>query len=319
MVRADEHRLRLHRMVPFRATSSVSITEISSELGLSAGALRMLTSFLGLDRVADAEPYSVLDMLHGIAEEALTGLDRSRVRYLVHAHTMQLVAPPAVGLVRTLSGKLGLREARAFSMAHQNCATGLNALDVLAALLRAEPPGSLALLLVGERANCRKLQVIPGTTVVGDGAVAIVAGLGGAADTVIGSARRTLGEYYQSVDMPVELRRQYQKIYLPTLWEVMRDAVADAGLGLDDIALMLPHNVNRLSWSNLAEQTGFPLERIYLDNVPRTAHCFGADPFVNLVDARRAGAVRPGDAALLVTAGQGGTFAAVVLRIGDVP
>ncbi len=46
--------------------------------------------------------------------------------------------------------------------------------------------------------------------------------------------------------------------------------------------LVLPHNVNRYSWSTTARLLGLPLDRIYLENVPKTGHCFCADPFINL-------------------------------------
>nr|WP_273944356.1 3-oxoacyl-[acyl-carrier-protein] synthase III C-terminal domain-containing protein [Kutzneria chonburiensis] len=97
----------------------------------------------------------------------------------------------------------------------------------------------------------------------------------------------------------------------------MRDAVQDAGITLDDVSLVLPHNVNRFSWSETARLLGLPLTRIYLENIPRMGHCFSADPFVNLATARAEGATTPGDTVLLASAGQGGTFAAAVVRTGE--
>ena len=116
--------------------------------------------------------------------------------------------------------------------------------------------------------------------------------------------------------MTPELQGRYHESYVPALASVMRDAVQDAGLAIEDVSLVLPHNVNRFSWSETARLLGIPLARIYLDNIPRMGHCFAADPFVNLATARAEGATKPGDTVLLASAGQGGTFAAAVVRIG---
>nr|WP_230416257.1 3-oxoacyl-[acyl-carrier-protein] synthase III C-terminal domain-containing protein [Micromonospora tarapacensis] len=117
--------------------------------------------------------------------------------------------------------------------------------------------------------------------------------------------------------MSGELRHRYHRIYVPTLAAVIRDALDDAGRCLDDVSLVLPHNVNRFSWNTAAKELGLPIDRIYLENVPKLAHCFCADPFLNLATARAEGAVRPGDTLLLVSAGQSGTFCAVVVRAGE--
>jgi 3-oxoacyl-[acyl-carrier-protein] synthase-3 len=106
-------------------------------------------------------------------------------------------------------------------------------------------------------------------------------------------------------------------LYVETLDAVLREALDRAGFSANEVTLVLPHNVNRLSWRQVADSMGIPLERIFLDNVAKLGHCFGADPFINLSDARSAGKVRPGDIVLLATAGLGATFAAMVVRVGE--
>jgi 3-oxoacyl-[acyl-carrier-protein] synthase III len=93
---------------------------------------------------------------------------------------------------------------------------------------------------------------------------------------------------------------------------VLRDAVHDAGLTLDDIAVILPHNVNRVSWARVARLLGLPEERVYLDNVPALGHCFSADSFINYVDARATGRLRRGDAYVMAAAGTGAVVSTMV-------
>jgi 3-oxoacyl-[acyl-carrier-protein] synthase III len=234
----------------------------------------------------------------------------------VHAHTVPHVAPPDLHLIDTLRHRLGLDDARAFAMSQQTCAIGLHALTVLESLLRAEPPGSQALLLVADKVVSPVMRHLPGVTVTGDAAAAVLVGLAGPGDVVLGVVRRTLGEFHQAGNMPEPLRHRYHQLYVPTVAAVIREAVVAAGVTLDDVSLVLPHNVNRYSWSAIARDLGLPLHRVYLANVPRMGHCHCADPFVNLATARAEAAVAPGDIVLMVSVGQGGTFCAAVLRTG---
>jgi 3-oxoacyl-[acyl-carrier-protein] synthase III len=306
--------LYLQNVVPFVPDDSITIDELRVPVGLSASDVQFYTRFMGLDRVASARGLSVLDMLLQVGADALAGVDRSRVRYLIHAHTIQLISPPAFRLVGSLRDKLGLGGARSFAMAHQNCVTGLYALRVAEALLSAEPPGSLALILAGEKVCGPDMRQIPRTTVLGDAAAACVVGLDGPGDRVLSLAQRTLGRFHESFTMSARLQQEYKQAYIPAMASVMREAVDAAGLGMDEISLVLPHNVNRYIWAGTARYLGLPLDRVYLDNIPKTGHCFCADPFVNLSTARAEGAVKPGDTVLLVAAGLGATFCAAAVR-----
>jgi 3-oxoacyl-[acyl-carrier-protein] synthase-3 len=318
--RADPGTLHLRTVVGLVPDESIAVADVGASLGLPDSEIRLFTRFLGLDRVPSAGKLSVSDMLLSAGEEALAGEDRSRVGYLIHAHTLQHLAPPSMRIVGSLRDKLGLGEARAFAMSHQSCVTGLYALKVAEALLRAEPVGRTALLLFGEKVLSTTMRCLPQATVLGDAAAACLVALGGPGDAVLGMAHRTLGEFYESGNMAPGLRVRYRQIYAPVMAEVMENAVRGTGLTMDDISLVLPHNVNRYSWSVIAKELRLPLSRVYLENVPKTSHCFCADPFVNLTTARAEGAVNPGEVVLMVSAGEGGTFGAVVVRVarGDV-
>jgi 3-oxoacyl-[acyl-carrier-protein] synthase-3 len=311
--------LYLHAVAPFVPEHSVAIEDLRVPLGLSDGEFQLLTRFLGLERIAVAEGLTTSDMLLAAGEQALAGTDRSRVAYLIHAHAIGHVAPPVFRLAHSLREKLGLTEARAFALSHQSCVAGLYGLKVAETLLRAEPAGATALILAGEKIFSPLVRHLPGTSITGDAAAAVLVGLDGPGDAVIGRAHRTLGEFYRSRDLSPRQQRRYHHVYVATLASVIRDAVADAGLDLEDIRLVLPHNVNRFSWVAAAAAVPFPLDRVYLENIPKFGHCYCCDPFVNLSTARAQGAAGPGDPVLLVSGGQGATFGAAVIRIADEP
>ncbi len=310
-------RLHLRTVVPFLPPQSVPVAELAAEIGMPPREGRVLSRVLGLDQVYRARHQTVLDMMLAAGEEALAGTDRAGLRYIVHAHSMQHIAPPQLRWMDVLRVKLGADRTQAFSMSHLSCTTGLYALTVLTAMLRADPDGATALLLSGEKVISPVIAHLPKTTLLSDAASATVVGLGGPGDAVLHVAHRTLGRYYRSRDMPEELQREYRDRYVPTLVSIIDEAVTGAGFELDDIAMILPHNVNRFSWMAASRLMNFPIERIYLENVPRMAHGYSADPFINLATARAESTVRPGDLALLVSAGQGATFGAAVLRLSD--
>ena len=306
--------LFLRKVVSYVGEQSTAITDMQDALEISDGEVRLLTKFLGLERIVTADGLSTLDMLLTVGQECLSDVDRSAVRYLIHAHTLQHLAPPSLRWMDVLRDKLLLDGVCAFSMSHQGCVIGLNVLKAAEGLLHSEPPGSTALILVGERGLSPVMQHIPGTSVLGDATAALVVGLDGPGDAVVSIAHRTLGEFHQAMQMPDELQRRYRQDYVPTVAAVIREAVARAGRTLEDVDVVLPHNVNRYSWTSIARLLGLPLERVYLENVPKTGHCFCSDPFMNLSTARVEGAVRPGDTVVLVSAGQGGTFTASLVQ-----
>ena len=94
----------------------------------------------------------------------------------------------------------------------------------------------------------------------------------------------------------------------------MLAAVARAGLELDDIDLILPHNVNTVSWKRLCQAMGVPVARVLLDNVPVTGHSFCADAFINYRTAAERGRLHPGRKYLIAAVGSGATFSAMVFE-----
>ena len=262
----------------------ITIEDLSDYLGLTLAQTKVLTRVHGLREVRMSPGRMLTDSLHEVAARALQAVsDRKRVRYVIHAHTLQDVAPSTVNVVHEVCRRLGLDQASAFSITQQNCASGLLSVDVAAALLDGEPDG-LALLLLGEKPFTPLAQLIPGTTVMGEAAAACLLAPGGTRDRMLSYCSRTHGQYSAGLKLWLKLdadrRAAFERGYTDTLAEVILGAVHDAGLTLDDVALILPHNVNRSSWLRVARTLGLDRERLLLDNVARLGHCFCADPFL---------------------------------------
>jgi 3-oxoacyl-[acyl-carrier-protein] synthase-3 len=92
-----------------------------------------------------------------------------------------------------------------------------------------------------------------------------------------------------------------------------REVVADAGLRLDDIELVVPHQANLRIIEALGKLLKFPPEKVYV-NIEKYANTSSATTIIALDEARRAGRIRQGDLVMLVAFGAGLTWGGVLIR-----
>jgi 3-oxoacyl-[acyl-carrier-protein] synthase-3 len=296
--------------------TSVPIEAVVGEDGLSAADARVFRRFYGLDRVRWEDGAGLAEILLAAARKLTTLPGREHlVRYVIAARTLHSVVPESAHVLDEVCRQLGLVNASSFAVTQHACASGLLAVDLAGRLLAADgDDDALALILAGEKAFTPSAQFIPATTVMGEGTMAALVRLGGSTDRMLSYATCTRGEFSTGLFTTPELAARFQQEYPLVLGEVMQAAVAKAGLELPAIDLLLPHNVNRMSWVRLCQQLDYPLDRVYLDNVPVTGHCFCADPFINLTSAVDSGRLARGDHYLMVAVGLGSTFSAMVFE-----
>ncbi|WP_165900755.1 ketoacyl-ACP synthase III family protein [Microbispora triticiradicis] len=294
---------------------SVAIEEVADRMGINRHQLRLFQRVHGLARLPMDPDLDLIDLLSTPARALVpTAADRDRIRYLIYAHTAPDVAPAHVSTAQELCRRLDLPKAEAFAVTQQNCASGLAAVDVAVQLLLADgDPEARALVVTGEKPTSRIFSVIPNTTLMGEGSAACLVGVGGAGRRIRSYAVRTRGEYAQLYRPQPDVLADFFTSYTPTVVEILRQAVHEAGLRPEEITMIVPHNVNNSSWRSVIRELGFGVERIYLDNVPRLGHCFGSDPFINLASMRDEGRLRDDGVYLLAAVGLGATYAAMVI------
>ncbi|MFI1018826.1 3-oxoacyl-[acyl-carrier-protein] synthase III C-terminal domain-containing protein [Streptomyces sp. NPDC020965] len=295
---------------------TISVEQLRDPLGLTDQQVRRFTRLYGLDRICQAPDRSETDLLLAAVGklDALTGRE-DRVRYVVRAKGLRTTAPYPVSPVQQVREALGLHAATVFSVADHGCATGLLAVDVAGTLLAADDdPEALALVLAGDKTFTPFSQWVEDVCVMGEGMTALLVGRNGPRDRVLGYDARIHGRADGVIDLDPEGAREAKRIYQDAMGEVITGALDIAGLTIADIDLVLPHNVNRVSWTVAANALGIDRDRVFLDNIARTGHCFCADPFINYQSARELGLLRPGDRYLMTSAGLGQSFAAMVLE-----
>jgi 3-oxoacyl-[acyl-carrier-protein] synthase-3 len=295
------------REIAVQVPPAVSLASLAGHLGLSPLDVRVFQRLHGLDQVVMATGLTYEEQMLRTAGN-LAGLtaDADRIRYVIAARSDLPISHTRAFPIHDIAAKLGLREdVTCLVIAEHACASGLLSVDLAGRLLRRDgEAGALALVLTGEKAGAPSVQHIPNITIMAEGSAAILVAADGERDQVLSYVART-GHGGVAT---------YQDEYPYVFAEVMTEAVRQAGLAWDDIAVVLPHNVNRVSWVRLARVLDLPLERVYLDNVAAQAHSFSADAFINYVDARAAGQLRPGDPYLMTASGIMTVAAAMVLR-----
>ena len=297
------------------------IESLAGPLGLTDMQVKLFRRFHGLREVG-RDPDASLQALLMKAAAGLAALrgQEHRVRYVLYARAMPVVGPYPVNPLHEVCRALGLGHALAFTVTHQSCASGLLAIDMAGRLLAADTAdgpdgqaGPLALVLSGEKAFTREAQMFADTTIFGEGSAACLVSAFGARDRVLAYACNVRGEFDSDTGAnDARLQREYR----PSLAEVMRQALDEAGLTLDDIRVVLPHNVNLVTWQRMCLLLKFPRDRVVLDNIPASGHVFCADVFANYKTACERGLLQPGDRYLAAAVGAGGaaTFAAMVFE-----
>jgi 3-oxoacyl-[acyl-carrier-protein] synthase-3 len=92
------------------------------------------------------------------------------------------------------------------------------------------------------------------------------------------------------------------------------EALADAGLGVDDIDLFVPHQANKRIIEYAADEAGLPHEKVVV-NVDRYGNTSAASVPLALSEAFDDGRAKPGDTIALVAFGAGLTWASAIMQL----
>lgn len=207
-----------------------------------------------------------------------------------------------------LQAELELTRAAVAGVDQQGCASLMSAVRMGRAMLSAEP--GLGTVL------CVSADVFPAGqprdlvyNVISDGACAVLLERG-APNRILACAQVTKGSYWGAAAVEHEVIAAY----FPTAKNLIATTLARAGLTLDDIALVIPHNVSLRSWDILRGLLELPAEKVFTDNIARVGHTIASDNILNMRDAIDCGRVRSGDKLLLFTFGFGLNWSCMVVQ-----
>ena len=95
--------------------------------------------------------------------------------------------------------------------------------------------------------------------------------------------------------------------------DASKKALAKAGLTIEDIACVIPHQANARIIEAIADRLKIPLDRFFV-NLDRYGNTSAAAVAIALDEANRSGRVKPGDFILMVVFGGGLTWSSTVIE-----
>ena len=231
-----------------------------------------------------------------------------------------------------LEDKLGARGVFSFDVGAA-CSGFLNALAVADCFIRTEKARTV--LVVGSDTLSRLLNWKDrGTCILfGDGAGAVVLGASRNGSGILSTKLRTDGSYAKMLYVPAggSLRpatadtvrrhehtitmngKEVFKIAVRSMEEISRQALEEAGVAIDEVALVIPHQANKRIIVALAERLGVPMAKVVV-NVDKYGNTSAASIPVALDEAKRAGRIKPGDIVLFNAFGAGFAWGAAVVK-----
>ena len=107
--------------------------------------------------------------------------------------------------------------------------------------------------------------------------------------------------------------REVFKFAVLKMQELIEECMKECDLTVDQVRLVIPHQVNTRIINAATGRMGFPPEKVFL-NIDKYGNTGGASVAIAHDEARRQGALGPGDMALLIAFGGGLTWAGAAIR-----
>ena len=308
--------------------TSRTLPELARD-GLIAGDVAPLQTF-GFSNARIARDETHLDMAVRAARAVLeeTDTDAADVDLVLYAGALASssvapCAPPPAGSVLHLGSvpelfrfpaallqqELDLTNAVVTGVSQQACASIFSAVQLGRAMLLTDPDVHQVLCVASDRLP----DGVPRDIIfnlVSDGACAVLLRRDTPANRILAFHQVTKPMLYGDVSLDAEVIAAY----FPTALSAIETALGKAGLALDDLAWVIPHNVSLRSWEILLGMLRVPAAKLFSGNIARVGHTMAADNFVNLRDAQDAGLLNKGDRLLLFTFGFGLNWSCMILE-----
>ncbi len=107
--------------------------------------------------------------------------------------------------------------------------------------------------------------------------------------------------------------KEVYKQAITAMLKASRKALEDAGLTIDDIACVIPHQANLRIIEAIADRLKIPLEKFFV-NLDKYGNTSAAAVAIALDEANRSGRIKSGDYILMVVFGGGLTWASTVIE-----
>ncbi len=201
----------------------------------------------------------------------------------------------------------GLQGAIVIGLNQQACTGLLGSLRLASALLQAEPQLNRVLCVTADRFPPGALYE-QSYNLISDGAAACLVSTEPHEFRLVATHAVTNGALGAASDEEVV------GTYFNATHQVITETLQRAGLHIDDIAWIVPQNMNVRAWQILSRLLHFDFCRVYCPTLPLVGHVISADNVINLTRLSASVALSPGQRVLLIMAGYGLNWQCVILE-----
>ncbi|HWB70604.1 MAG TPA: 3-oxoacyl-[acyl-carrier-protein] synthase III C-terminal domain-containing protein [Egibacteraceae bacterium] len=206
-----------------------------------------------------------------------------------------------------LQAALGLDRAIVVGVNQQACTGMLGSLRLARALIAAEPDIARVLCVSADRFPPGALYE-QAYSLISDGAAACVVSRAPGAYRLVGAHHISNGAMVDAGD------DETVGSYFTYTHRLVTELLAKTGLSPADVDWVLPQNTHVKTWQILSRLLRIDAARVFCASLPDVAHVISGDNLVNLAYLHDAGLARPGDTLLLVMAGYGMNWQALILE-----
>jgi 3-oxoacyl-[acyl-carrier-protein] synthase-3 len=150
----------------------------------------------------------------------------------------------------------------------------------------------------------------------GDGAGAVVLSQGDG--QILSSKMKSDGNFWEILYAPkcgyISMKgKELFKLAVRSMEEVCRQVIQEAGVSIEEVSMIIPHQANIRIMEALAEKLGIQKEKVY-SNIHKYGNTSAASIPIAMYEAYAEGKLRRGDLILLTAMGGGLTWGAVLLK-----
>lgn len=206
-----------------------------------------------------------------------------------------------------LQAELGLDRAIVFGLNQQACTSMLGSVRLASALMAAEPDWQRVLCISADRFPEGALYE-QAYSLISDGAAGCVVSRNEAAYRLVAAHQITNGAMVAADD------DETVGAYFSYTHRLVTEILAKARLTASDLDWVVPQNTNGTAWQVLSRLLGIDAAKVRAPSMPDVAHVISGDNIVNMAYLERQGCVSTGDRLLLVMAGYGMNWQALILE-----
>ena len=206
-----------------------------------------------------------------------------------------------------LQAALGLDQAIVVGIGQQACTSMLGSIRVARGLLASEPDMDRILCVSADRfpPGARYEQAY---SLISDGAAACVVSRGTGDYRLVAAHHITNGAMVSADD------DETVGAYFSYTSRLVNELLTKADRPAADVAWVVPQNTDPKAWRILARLLGIDEQRVFAASLPDVAHVISADNIVNLSWLEGANVLAPGDLVVLVMAGYGMNWQALLVE-----